>query len=44
MNIYWLYWPLLAVFVNWDDVRAGVSRLRSGRGAAAEPMVEFSRT
>src|SRR5262245_41826480 len=40
MNIYWLYWPLLAVFVDWDAVRARVRRPRN-RG---EPIAQLSQT
>lgn len=35
MNIYWLYWPLLAVLVDWDAVRERVRLLRSA-GAAPQ--------
>jgi hypothetical protein len=46
MNIYWLYWPLLAVLPDWDALRERWTRLRSvfGAGASAGPVTPLSRT
>jgi hypothetical protein len=35
MNVVWLNWPQLAVFVNWDWVRQRVAAVRGRRAAAA---------
>jgi hypothetical protein len=46
MNVYWLYWPLLAVLIDWDAVRDRWTRFRSvsGAGAPTGPVIPLSRT